>query len=67
MELSCTSAEMKSVYSAFSADWATRHSLGQPYLSAEMKSVYSAAQVDWASKHPGYDTKSDRLEFEEYS
>ena len=32
------------------ADWATRHSLGEFYLSVEIQSVYSAALADWVTR-----------------
>ena len=45
------SAEMQSVYSTASGDWATGHSLGESYLSAEMQSVYSTVPADCATKN----------------
>ena len=45
-------AEIQSVYSATSTDWATRHSLWVgSYSSVEMQSVYPVATADWALKN----------------
>ena len=50
-EGSYQSAEMQSVYSSSTADWATDHSLGESYSSAEMQSVYYTAQADRVTGH----------------
>ena len=47
LEESYPSPEMKSVYSAALAEWATGHSLDESYFSAEMQSVYFTPPVDW--------------------
>ena len=51
-------AEVQSVYSTVSADWAIGHSLQESYSSAEMQSVYSTVPADWAIGHSLQDSYS---------
>ena len=41
--------EIQLVYSTGSADWATRHSLGELHPSVKIQSVYSTGSADWAT------------------
>ena len=45
------SAEMQSVYSTASTDWAIGHLLEESYPSEQMQSVYSRASADWVIGH----------------
>ena len=42
---------MQSMHSIASDEWATGHSVGEPYPSTEMQSVYSAAPDEWDTGH----------------